>query len=334
VAARSSDIGDLTRGTNVPNPSAGYELGESVALRAAFGDAFVLAAQSDERLVAVTADLGGSVGLPDFGQLHPDRYINCGVAEQDMIGISAGLAISGWNPFAVTFGSFIGRAMDHVRQSIGHNNLKVNVVGSHGGISNAQDGASAHAIEDVAMFRAQPHFTIVIPADPNQLFKAVRQVAEIDGPTYLRLYREPLPVRVSPDDEFEIGKARHLRTGSDVTVAVSGPLLGFCLDIADELKGSIGVDLIEFHTIRPFDDAALIESASKTGCVLTVEDHVIWGGLGSAVAEVLSENLPTKMARVGHRDYAETGKYLELAEACHIGPTAIRAAIKQLAESK
>jgi transketolase len=224
--------------------------------------------------------------------------------------------------------------MDHVRQSIGHNNLKVNVVGSHGGISNAQDGASAHAIEDVAMFRAQPHFTIVVPSDPNQLFKAVPQVADIDGATYLRLYREPLPVRVGPDEPFEVGKARHLRTGSDVTLAVCGPLLGFCIDVADELSGDIGVDLVEFHTIRPFDTDALLESVTKTGLVVTVEDHVIWGGLGSVVAETLSEIRPTKMARVGHRDYAGTGKFLELADACQIGPTAIKLAIQNLTASK
>ena len=316
----------------MPDVNQSFELGSKVALRAAFGDAFVLAAEGDDRLVAVTADLGGSVGLPKFGELHPDRYINCGVAEQDMIAISAGLAMEGWNPFAVTFGSFLGRAMDHIRQAIGHNHLKVNVVGSHGGISNAQDGNSAHAIEDIAMIRAQPHFTIVVPSDPNQLFKAVPQVAAIDGATYLRLYREPLPVRVRPEEEFVIGRARRLHEGSDVTVAVTGPLLGFCLDVVEELAGDISIDLIEFHTLRPFDDRALIESVSRTKRVVTVEDHVIWGGLGSCVAETLSEDLPTRLMRVGLRDYAGTGPYHELVDAAGIGPGAIREAIEKICQ--
>jgi transketolase len=312
------------------DPVKNYEIGTKVALRAAFGDAFLQAAETDDKLIAVTADLGGSVGLPTFGEKYPDRYINCGVAEQDMIGISAGLAMAEWNPFAVTFGSFLGRAMDHVRQSIGHNGLKVNVVGSHGGISNAQDGPSAHAIEDVAMFRAQPHFTIVVPSDPNQLFQAVPKVAEIGGPTYLRLYREPLPVRVNADEEFVIGKARHVAAGDEVTLIVAGPLLGFCMDVVEELKGSVSIDLFEFHTIRPLDEDALLGSASKTKRVVVVEDHVIWGGLASAVAETLSEKLPTKLARVGHRDYAGTGPYRELVDACGIGPAAITSAIEQI----
>jgi transketolase len=313
--------------------SVAFELGQLVALRAAFGDAFLQAALSDDRLVAVTADLGGSVGLPKFGASFPERYINCGVAEQDMIGISAGLAIAGWNPFAVTFGSFLGRAMDHVRQSIGHNGVKVNVVGSHGGISNAQDGSSAHAIEDVAMFRAQPHFTIVAPSDPNQLFKAITQLAALEGPTYLRLYREPLPVRVGANEEFVIGQARRVRTGTDVTIAASGPILGFCIDVAEELDGEVSVEILEFHTIRPLDATALLESAAKTKRIVTVEDHVIWGGLGSAVAETLAESLPTRMRRIGLRDYAGTGRYHQLADACGIGPTAIKAAIKDILAS-
>lgn len=309
-----------------------YKLGEVIALRAAFGTALTIAAKADDRVIAITADLGGSVGLANFGDTFPGRYINCGVAEQDMIGIAAGLAIAGWKPFAITFGSFIGRAMDQIRQSIGHNGLNVIVVGSHGGISNAQDGPSAHAIEDVAMLRAQPHFVIVAPSDPNQLFKAVPQIAELSQPTYLRLYREPLPVRFNESDEFVIGKARHLREGDEVTVIASGPIVGSCIDVVNEIGDEISIDLFEFHTIRPLDRTALLESAARTRRVVVVEDHVIWGGLASEIAEVLSEELPTRMRRVGLRDYAETGKYHALCEACGIGPTAIIAAIREIAQ--
>src|SRR3989304_1837962 len=150
-----------------------YKKGELVAIRQAFGEAFADIAASDERLVVVTADLGGSVNLRRFWETYPQRYYNCGVAEANMVGISAGLAVAGYVPFAVTFGSFLGRAMDHVRQSIGHNKLNVKIVGSHGGVSNAKDGPSAHALEDIAMMRAIPGFSIVVVADANQVFKAV-----------------------------------------------------------------------------------------------------------------------------------------------------------------
>jgi transketolase len=149
------------------------QAGELVAVRRRFGPTFQDIAATDERLVAVTADLGGSVGLTAFGEEHPDRYFNCGVAEQSMIGIAAGLAMMGFVPFAATFGAFLGRAMDHVRQSIGHNGVKVNVVGSHGGVSNGKDGPSAHALEDIAMFRAVPPMKVVVVADANQLRPAI-----------------------------------------------------------------------------------------------------------------------------------------------------------------
>src|SRR4030042_3891145 len=154
-----------------------YPIGEKVAIPAAFGPAFLELARSNEKLVAVTADLGGSVGLVKFGEEYPDRYFNCGVAETDMIGICAGLAITGYIPFAVTFGSFLGRAMDHVRQSVGHNRVNVKIVGSHGGVSNAPDGPSAHALEDLAMFRALPDIAVVVVADANQVSKAVAAAA-------------------------------------------------------------------------------------------------------------------------------------------------------------
>lgn len=315
----------------VVHPDEGFPLGEKVAIRRAFGDAFVHAAETDENLFAVTADLGGSVNLGPFAHLHPSRYVNCGVAEADMISLCAGLAIAGHNPFAVTFGSFLGRAVDHVRQSVCHNRVKVNIVGSHGGISNAQDGPSAHAIEDLAMMRALPGITVVVISDPNQLFQAVPAVAAIEGPTYLRLYREPLPVTLPPSESFEIGKARLVRAGSDVTVAVCGPHTRLCAEVADALASEVSVEVIEFHTVRPFDTEALVRSVSKTGRVVSVEDHSVWGGLGSAVAEQLTEHFPARQSRVGLREFASTGRYEELIEHAGIGPTAIREAIVKLA---
>ena len=309
-----------------------YSIGEKVAVRQAFGPAFADFAQQDEKAVVVTADLGGSVNLKDFWDAYPQRYFNCGVAEQDMIGLCAGLAITGFNPFAVTFGSFLGRAMDHVRQSIGHNKLKVNVVGSHGGVSNAQDGPSAHALEDIAMFRAVPDMAVVVPSDPNQIPQALTQIGEWPTATYFRLYREPLPVFTPPDTPFQIGKAIVRKTGNDVTLVACGPHVGLCLDWVQNFD--LDVEIVESHTIKPIDVETIVASASKTGAVITVEDHSIYGGLGSAVAEVLGEHLPTPLERVGMHSYARTGKYMELIDAVGLGQDAVKSALKKVVERK
>jgi transketolase len=310
-----------------PDTSVLLEGAKLAAVRAEFGSTFEQIAKEDERVVAVTADLGGSVGLGNFASANPDRYFNCGVAEQNMVGICAGLAMQGFVPFAITFGSFLGRAVDHVRQSIGHNRLKVNVVGSHGGISNGKDGPSAHAIEDLAIFRAMPTFAVVVVADANQLVPAVRASVEHPGPVYLRLYREPTPVFYGDDPEFTIGRANVLREGSDVTVVACGPHVGFCLKWAEAWQDELSIEVIDCHTLQPLDVETIVTSAGKTGAVVTVEDHLVNGGLGSAVAEALGEHLPTKMRRVGLRDYATSGAYYELVDHVGIGGDALRQAI-------
>lgn len=309
-----------------------YPLGDAVAVRQAFGPAFAEFAGQHPSAVVVTADLGGSVNLKEFWDVYPQRYFNCGVAEQDMIGICAGLAITGFNPFAVTFGSFLGRAMDHIRQSVGHNKLKVNIVGSHGGVSNAQDGPSAHALEDLAMFRAVPNMAVVVPSDPNQLSKALPQLAEWPTATFLRLYREPLPVFTEADAPFEIGKAIVRKPGSDVTVVACGPHVGFCLDWVQDFD--FDTEVIECHTLKPIDAETIAASARKTGAVVTVEDHSIYGGLGSAVAEVLVENAPTPMERVGMQTYARSGPYMALIDSIGLGKDSVLGAIKTVIDRK
>jgi transketolase len=304
--------------------------GDLVAIRASFGPTFSSLAESDERLVAVTADLGGSVGLAKFGEAHPDRYLNCGVAEQDMIGMAAGLALAGFVPYAITFGSFLGRAMDHVRQSIGHNRLKVNVVGSHGGISNGKDGPSAHAIEDIAFFRAMPPFAVVVVADANQLVPALKASIDHPEPVYLRLYREPTPVFYDESAEFEIGKANVLREGTDLTLVACGPHVGYCLRWLEVWGQDCSIELIDCHTVKPIDEETILRSAAKTGRVVTVEDHYVNGGLGSAVAELLSERRPTPLRRVGLRGYATSGPYYELLDYAGLGEEAVRSAMDEL----
>jgi len=311
-------------------PATDVELtaGELVAVRRAFGPAFEKCSEKDERLVAITADLGGSVNLSGFEERHPSRYFNCGVAETNMIGMSAGFAMAGYVPYAITFGSFLGRAMDHIRQSIGHNKLKVNVVGSHGGISNGKDGPSAHAIEDIGMFRSMPPFAIVVVADANQIRPAIQASIDYPSPVYLRLYREPTPVFYEENPPFEIGKANVLRRGSDVTLVACGPHVGYCLRWLEVWSRDVSIELIDCHTVKPLDEELLLESASRTGAVVTVEDHYIAGGLGSAVCELLSERHPTPVQRVGLHGYAASGPYYELLDHVGIGESGVRAGIE------
>jgi transketolase len=297
-----------------------FQVGDSVALRAAFGPSLLPLAEQDSRVMVVTADLGGSVGIGPFAEAFPDRYINCGVAETSMIGISAGLASEGQLPYAVTFGSFVGRTVDHVRQSIGHNRLKVNIVGSHGGISNGMDGPSAHAIEDVGIMRSMPGMTIVAPSCPNQLPKALRAAGAWDGPVYLRLYREPLPVFTSPEEDFEIGRAIRRRDGADVTVLSYGPHVGFCLQWAEQLAELASIEVIEVHTIEPLDRDLILESIRKTGRLVTIEDHYRHGGLGSAAAELIAtQRVGVPFRPVALAGYARSGPYDELRDAVGIG---------------
>jgi len=309
-----------------------YETGEKVAIRQAFGKTLIELAGKDKKLIAISADLGGSLTLDGFGAKYPDRYYNTGVAEQDMIGVAAGFALRGYRPFAGTFGSFLGRAMDHVRQSVCHNKLNVKIVGSHGGVSNAQDGPSAHALEDFAMFRALPHMAVIMPSDPNQTIKAVQALVSYDGPAYLRLYREPLPVFTTAKTPFSIGKANVMREGSDVTVIACGPHVGMALEIVKELD--VDIEIIDNHSLSPIDSQTIIKSAKKTKAVITVEDHSVNGGLGSVVAEVLVENYPVPMYRVGLRDFATTGSYQDVINYAGIGKSDIKKAILRVLERK
>jgi transketolase len=307
-----------------------YKIGEKEAIRKAFGVALLEEMRLNGKIVAVTADLASSLGMDAVQKEMPERFFNTGVAEQNMVGISIGLAIQGYIPFAGTFGSFIGRAMDHVRQGVLHNGVNVKIIGSHGGVSNAQDGPSAHALEDISFFRALPGMAVVVVADPNQALKSVKAVAEYPTSVYLRLYREPLPAFTTDNMPFEIGKANVMRKGKDVSVIACGPHVGFALEAAEEIKDRIDVEVIDSHTIKPIDRDAVVKSARKTGAVVTVEDHNINGGLGSAVAEVLAEEAPTKLRRVGLRDFATTGDYMSVIDYAGIGKKDIKAAIECL----
>lgn len=267
----------------------------------------------DERVIALTADLGESLRMLKIRDDMPERFIDTGVAEANMAGVAAGLALGGFVPIAGTFGVFITRAFDHIRVQICQNNLHAILVGSHGGVSNALDGGSAHALEDLAYMRSLPNMMIVFPADANEMRAAVPAVVNAEGPVYLRLYREATSVFTDSTEPFELGKARIVREGKDVTIIAVGPHVAFALEAAGKLA-SDGIDalVVAVHTLQPLDAAAIASAAGSTGRVVTVEDHSINGGLGSAVAEVLGEYFPVPLRRVGVRQFGESGTYRDL----------------------
>lgn len=286
-------------------------MSELIATRQAFGETLYELMKKDENLIALTADLGESLRMLPIRDQMPRRFIDTGVAEANMAGVAAGLALGGFTPIAGTFGVFMTRAFDHIRMQICQNDLHVVLVGSHGGVSNAADGGSAHALEDIAYMRALPNMTIVFPADANEMKAALPAVLRAKGPVYLRLYREPTPLL--PQASFQLGKAKVMRKGKDISIIATGPQVAFALEAAEKLESdNIDAEVLNVHTIQPIDVKAITTSARKTGKVITVEDHNINGGLGSAVAEVLGENQPTPLKRLAVRQFGESGTYADL----------------------
>lgn len=305
-----------------------------VPTRQAFGEVLYEVMKENENVVALTADLGESLRMLKIQEEMPERFFDVGVAEANMAGIAAGLALGGFVPVAGTFAVFMTRAFDHIRMQICQNNLHALLVGSHGGVSNALDGGSAHALEDIAYMRALPNMTILYPVDANQTRHAFRAAVLHAGPIYLRLYREATPVFTGKDDTFEIGQAKLYRTGKDLTIIATGPSTAMALAAGEELKtAGIDAEVIGVHTIQPLDRETIIKSVQKTKRAVTVEDHNINGGLGSAVAEVLSEEQPTVMKRVGVTKFGESGKYLELIAKLGIDTAGIVRAAKQIVKN-
>jgi len=306
---------------------------ELLSTRQAFGETLYEIMKKDKRVFALTADLAESLKILKVKESFPERFIDTGVAEANMVGVSAGLAIAGHIPVASTFAVFMTRAYDHIRLQVCQNNLHVILVGSHGGVSNAPDGGSAHALEDIAYMRALPNMTIINPTDYNETRQALLAVIDYPGPVYLRLYREPTAQITKREDKFIIGKAKIIKKGKDVTVVASGPQTAEALMVAKSLRGQIEVEVISVPTIKPLDEKTILKSARKTGRVITVEDHSINGGLGSAVAEVLAENNVATLRRLGLRQFGESGSYQELIKKVGIDAGAIAHAIHDLLKS-
>ena len=286
-----------------------------LAQRNYYGKALAKLAETNPDVVVLDADLAGSTKTSEFRKVAPERFVEVGIAEQDMIGVAAGLAASGKTVFASTFAVFAsGRCWEQIRLAMAYPRLNVKVVSTHCGISVGPDGASHQALEDLAIMRAIPNMTVISPADAYEAYAATLAIADYNGPVYMRLGRADMPVIFDEDVKFEIGKARLLRSGLDVTLIGTGQMVSLCLDAAEALeKEGISADVIDMSTIKPLDIDAIYESVTKTGCVVTAEEHSVIGGLGSAVSEFLSENFPCPLTRIGTRDtFGESGEPDEL----------------------
>lgn len=286
-------------------------MSEKIATRDAYGDELAVLGGENRNIVVLDADLSKSTKTNVFQKAFPDRHFNMGIAECNMISHAAGLATCGKIPFASTFAVFAsGRTWDQIRMSVCYPELNVKVVATHGGITVGEDGASHQANEDIAIMRAMPNLTVIVPADGIETKKAVRAIAEYRGPVYMRLGRSGVPVIFGEDYDFQIGKAVVMRSGKDVSIFACGIMTAEALDAAEMLQADgISAEVVNVSTIKPLDAEAILESAIRTGCAVSAEEHSIIGGLGAAVAEVLTDAYPIPMERVGVPDtFTESGK--------------------------
>ena len=291
---------------------------KKIATRESYGNALAELGAQYPDLVVLDADLAGATKTGVFKKAFPERHIDCGIAEGNMMTVAAGLAAAGKTPFASTFAMFAaGRAFEQVRNSIGYPHLNVKIGATHAGISVGEDGASHQCNEDIALMRTIPGMTVINPADDVEAKAAVKAAIEHEGPVYLRFGRLALPVINDPASyQFEIGKGITMKEGKDVTIIATGLEVSESLEAAKMLEADgISAEVINIHTIKPLDDALVVASAKKTGKVVTVEEHSVIGGLGGAVAEVLAEQAPTKMLRIGVNDtFGESGPAKALIE--------------------
>lgn len=309
-------------------------MAEKIATRAAYGKALEELAAQEPNLVVLDADLSGSTMTKGFGAEHPDRFFDMGIAEANMVGVAAGLATCGKKPFVNSFAMFAaGRAWEQVRNSVAYPGLNVKVVGSHGGLSVGEDGATHQCIEDLAIMRAIPNMTVLCPCDGNEMKQAVKALLAYDGPAYLRLGRLAMETVTDQVEgyEFQIGKGVLLRDGQDVTVVAVGMMVQMALTAADILaEEGISVRVIDMHTIKPLDTEILLAAARDTGCIVTSEEANIVGGLGSAVSEYLTSVCPVPVIRHGVEDeFGRSGAAQKVLEAYHLTPAGIADKVRQ-----
>lgn len=312
-------------------------MAEMVATRDAYGNTLVELGGIHKDIVVLDADLSGSTKTGKFAKAFPERFFNMGISEQDLIGTAAGLAISGKVPFASTFAIFeSGRAWEQIRQSVCYPNNNVKLVASHGGITVGEDGASHQALEDIALMRVLPNMTVIVPADGEEMCQVIKTVYEYRGPVYVRAGRNKTPIIYGKEYQFKIGKAVVHHIGRDVNIIATGIMVSYSLQAAEALKKE-GIDagVINMSTIKPLDKEAVIKAAQSSRAIVTAEEHTIIGGLGGAVSEVLVEEFPVPMKRIGIQDrFGTSGSPEELLK--HYGLTAedIKKAAMELLKKK
>jgi len=286
--------------------------------RSGFGEALLELGKNNPKVVALCADLTGSLKMDAFASEFPDRFFQTGIAEANMMGMAAGLTIGGFIPFTGTFANFsTSRVYDQIRQSIAYSNKNVKICASHAGLTLGEDGATHQTLEDIGLMKMLPGMTVINPCDFNQTKQATLAIAKHEGPVYLRFGRPKVPNFIPEDFEFTIGKALHLMEGTDVSIFATGHLVWYALEAANTLKKlGISAEVINIHTIKPLDKKAVIESVKKTGCAVTAEEHQVNGGLGDSIAQVLSRHYPAPHEYVAVMDkFGESGKPEELLNA-------------------
>lgn len=288
---------------------------EKIATRQSYGEALAELGRKNKDIVVLDADLSTATKTSVFAKEFPDRFFDMGISEQDMIGTAAGFATCKKIPFASTFAVFAaGRAYDQIRNAVCYPNLNVKICASHAGITVGEDGATHQMLEDIALMRALPNMTVICPSDDTQTKLAVEAISKINGPVYMRLSRMATPIIYEKDQEFEIGKAVQIGEGIDATVIATGDMVCEAIKAKEELeKEGINIRVLDMHTIKPIDKDAIIKCAKETKKIITIEDHSIIGGLGSAVCETLAEEYPTQVIRMGIKDqFGKSGKAEEL----------------------
>ncbi|MFY8127814.1 MAG: transketolase family protein [Chitinophagaceae bacterium] len=304
--------------------------------RAGFGDGVFEAAQNNENVVVLTADLAGSMKIGNFIKTYPERFIQVGIAEANMIGIAAGLTIGGKIPYTTTFANFsTGRVYDQIRQSVAYSDKNVKICASHAGLTLGEDGATHQILEDIGLMKMLPGMTVIVPCDYNQTKAATKAIANYHGPVYLRFGRPKWPNFTAIDgNDFVIGKAQQLSEGTDVSIFACGHMVWKAIEAGKQLEAEgLSVEVINIHTIKPLDEAAVLASISKTKCAVTVEEHNIIGGLGDSIAQVASKNLPIPIEFVGTKDtFGESGTPKQLLEKYGLDtPNIVEAAKKVIA---
>lgn len=310
---------------------------EKKATRAAYGETLIELVNAGVPVVAVEADLSGSTTTKKLGGAYPERLFNVGIAEQDMVGVAAGLSLTGKVAFTGSFAVFgTGRVYDQIRNTVCYANLDVKIAPTHAGVSVGPDGGSHQMVEDIALMRVLPNMRVLVPADFAAAKAAIKLAAETPGPVYIRMGRASVPCVYDESSVFEVGRAKVLREGSDVTIVACGVEIDEALKAAEALaEKGVSAEVIDAFSIKPLDEETILSSARKTGCVVTAEEHSVIGGLGGAVAELLSEKLPLPLVRVGMRDcFGTSGEMAELMREFELDAPAIASAVDEALSRK